>query len=219
MRFVRTLSYLCTSALVVCSAFSAAQTAAPKPAPPAATARRQPTSRVECSKEGEFCVAVPVRWKRLGDVFEGVGFVVAEPSAALPQEKWLNMTVAMIFLPEPAEGQELPDFDSVVTLALVSDEVEHSTLQRSRREIAGREVQTARVRVKEEDGSEAAELLGFVRVDDDEIFSLALHCPPQQEARMTPIFERALTSLKIVPQPEPATPAAPSTPAVKPPEK
>jgi len=196
----------------------AGQAAAPTPAHPSAqTTKPAPALRVECSKEGEFCVAVPVQWKRLSDVFEGTGFVVAEPGTGLPQEQWLNLTAAMIFLPEPVEGNALPEFDEVVTIALVSDDGDRSTLERSRREIAGREAQTARVRVHEAEGKDAVELLGFVRVDDDEVFSLALHCPPDEEARLAPVFERALASLKIVPQPAPpATPAAPAAPASKP---
>src|SRR5689334_11016081 len=54
-----------------------------KPRKPAATALRN-----ECLDSVGLCIGVPIAWQRLGNIFDGLGFVAAEPHPGVDSESW-----------------------------------------------------------------------------------------------------------------------------------
>src|SRR4051812_39384908 len=115
---------------------SAAAATAKKSAGTAAKATKVPTIaewRTECSKAGGFCIQVPLAWKSLGEVFDGAGFVVAEPDANKPQDDWNQITAAATDMPDATNGRDRPTADELIDIILGSPSsgIHAQTLQRS----------------------------------------------------------------------------------------
>lgn len=170
--------------------------------------------RSECSKAGGFCVQVPQAWKALGDVFDGAGFVVAEPDAKKEQEDWNQITAAAMDMPEGANGQERPSTDALIDMILGSPSsgIHAQTIQRSRSLIAGMPAEVLKVRLRANEAStDAIEFIALLD-DGETIYSVALGCTPEDAARLEPVFDHVLHSWRaITPTSAPSTPA-PATP-------
>lgn len=179
--FASGMLLLCTSAL--------AQSAAPKPSQPA-------TTRAECSKPAEFCVTVPATWKRLGDAFDGDGFVVAEPKNGAPEEQWNLLTAAARDIPEPQAGKEPMSLEEFISdsLMMLSQQAQINTMERRRLEIADHPAQVLRVTYDDPEGKSVRELLGFIDGEDGAFYMLSLRFRPEDEQRMMPAFDRIVRS-------------------------
>jgi hypothetical protein len=193
---------------------------APKIPKAAGTAKAAPKTstaaewRSECSKAGGFCVQVPQGWKALGDVFDGAGFVVAEPDTKKEQEDWNQITAAAMDMPEGANGQERPSTDALIDMILGSPSsgIHAQTIQRSRSLIAGMPAEVLKVRLRaNESSTDAIEYIALLD-DGETIYSVALGCSPEDAARLEPVFDHVLHSWKATtPTSAPSTPA-PATP-------
>jgi hypothetical protein len=177
--------------------------------------------RSECSKAGGFCVQVPLAWKSLGEVFDGAGFVVAEPDATKPQDDWNQITAAATDMPEAADGHERPSTDELIDIILGSPSsgIHAQTLQRSRMMLAGMPAEVLKVRLKAAEAStDAIEFIALLD-DGETVYSVAVGCAPADAARLEPVFDHVLHSWKAtapaaVPNESPTTttPPAPATP-------
>lgn len=154
------LRFFASAVLLLCTA-ALAQTTPQKPTQPA-------TTRAECSKQAEFCVTVPTAWKRLGDIFDGDGFVVAEPKANAPQEQWNLLTAGARDIPEPQAGKDPMSLDEFISdsLMMLSQHAQINTMERRRLDISGHAAQVLRVSYDDPDGKSVVELLGFIDGDD-----------------------------------------------------
>jgi len=180
--------FLFSAVLLLCGA-ALAQSAQPKPSQPA-------TTRAECSKQAEFCVTVPAAWKRLGDAFEGDGFVVAEPKANAPEAQWNLLTAAARDIPEPQPGKEPMSLDEFISdsLMMLAQQAQVNTMERRRLEIGGHPAQVLRVAYDNADGKSVLELLGFIDGDDGVFYMLSLRFEPADEERMTAAFDHIVRS-------------------------
>jgi hypothetical protein len=194
MRIFR--SQLLAGAVLLFCIAALAQSAQRKPSQPAAT-------RAECSKQAEFCVAVPTAWVRLGDDFDGDGFVVAEPTPEMPQAQWNLLTAAARDVPEPQPGKEPMSLDEFISdsLMMLSQQTQINTMERRRLEIADHPAQVLRVAYDDRDGKSVLELLGFIDGEDGAFYMLSLRFRPDNEQRMTPTFDRIVRSWRSTAKP------------------
>jgi hypothetical protein len=194
MRIFR-LNFLTGAVLLLCSA-ALAQSAQRKPTQPSAT-------RAECSKQAEFCVTVPSAWTRLGDAFDGDGFIVAEPNTGAAQEQWNLLTAAARDVPEPQAGKEPMSLDEFISdsLMMLSQHAQINTMERRRLQIADHPAQVLRVAYDDPDGKPVLELLGFIDGEDGAFYMLSLRFKPDDEQRMTPAFDRIVRSWRSTAKP------------------
>jgi hypothetical protein len=181
---------------------------ASKTAKPAARPNTVTTWRAECSKLGEFCIQVPKDWKSLGEVFDGAGFVVAEPDTAKPQDDWNQITAAATDMPESANGRERPSTDELIDIILGSPSsgIHVETLQRSKLVVADMPTEVLKIRLRSKE--EADDAIEFIALLDDgeTIYSVALGCAPDDATRLEPVFQHVLHSWKpTTPTPAPPT--------------
>lgn len=169
-------------------------------------------SRVECTKAVELCVTVPAAWKRLGDVFDELGFVVAEPHEGSDPATWPQLTVASIDVP-PAKDGTPRSLDSVVEILLTPDGTFTSaeTLQRSHLMIRGAEAEVLKVKLHDEGAkTDSIEEIALIDGGDGLVHSIALRCAPEEIDRLDPVFQRAAHSWHVnEDDDEPAPPAKP----------
>jgi hypothetical protein len=230
MRFLIATVFLCTSL-----AASPAQTAAPqrqqpvRPAPaagaapvaayppsPATTGRKAATAagRSECVLSVGLCVTVPATWQRLGNVFEDLGFVAAEPHPGVDSAAWPQLTVAAIdALNLGGQPSTPPTLDTLVNLVLAPDGsfASAQTLQRTRLLLNGSDAEIVHVQLHDEAGAAGAqEALALIEGEDGIIYSIALRCAPQDFARLEPVFQQTARSWRIkAPSSAPAPPSHP----------
>lgn len=156
---------------------------------------------------------MPAHWKALGDVFDGAGFVVAEPDVKKPQDDWNQITASATDMPEASDGRERPTTDELIDIILGSPSsgIQAQTLQRSKSMVAGMPAETLKIRLKaKESAQDAIEYIAMMD-DGETIYSVALGCAPEDAARLEPIFDRVLHSWKATaPTPVPNTPAPPA---------
>jgi hypothetical protein len=170
--------------------------------------------RSECSKAGGFCVQVPQAWKALGDVFDGAGFVVAEPDAKKQQEDWNQITAAATDMPEGANGQERPSTDELIDIILGSPSsgIHAQTIQRTRSLISGMPAEVLKVRLRaKESTADAIEYIALLD-DGETIYSVALGCSPEDATRLEPVFDHVLHSWRATPPTSAPSTPAPATP-------
>lgn len=177
------------------------------PAPPQGAQRAAVGKLTQrCSAAGGFCLQVPEAWQDMGEVFEGAGFVVAEPSRNRPKENWNNITAAAVELPEPEAGKERPALEELVDVVLGSpaEGTTMETVRRSREMIADMPAEIVQIRLR----SKTSEWMEQVALlDADEIvYSVAMGCAPGDVARLQPVFDRVLRSWKPAPPPTGAAP-------------
>jgi hypothetical protein len=197
-------------AMILCASFGVA--AAQAQTGKASTKTATVGVRSECVANVGLCVNVPSGWQRLGDVFEGLGFVVAEPHAGTDSATWPQLTVAAIDVParKDQSGKAVaPSLDSLVDIVLTPDGSFTSveTLQRSRLLLNGANAEIVRVRLHD-DASKAANIEAVALIEGDEglVYSIALRCASGDYDRLETIFDKTAHSWRIKP---PATPEKP----------
>lgn len=195
-------------------------------AKPAASARKTSSvaGRTECALASGLCVTVPTGWQRLGNVFEDLGFVVAEPHTGTDSATWPQLTVAAMDVPatknKNGTAAAQPSLDALVDIVLTPDGsfTSAETLQRSRLLLNGADTEIVRVRLHNSaDKTEAIEAVALIEGDEGLVYSIALRCAPEDFARLEPVFQKAAHSWQIKPDPtQPAAqPAAQSGPQSK----
>jgi hypothetical protein len=208
MKILITTVFLCASLGV-----ATAQTQANKSsnaAKPAASARKTSPAagRTECALASGLCVTVPAAWQRLGDVFEDLGFVVAEPHAGTDSATWPQLTVAAIDVPAAKSrngAAARPSLDALVDIVLTPDGsfTSAETLQRSRLLLNGADAEMVRVQLHNDaDKSEATEAVALIEGDEGLVYSIALRCAPEDFNRLEPVFQKAAHSWQIKPDTE-----------------
>jgi hypothetical protein len=196
-----------------------AQPQSPQPGnahPPssAAAAQKAAAGRAECVPSVGLCVTVPAAWQRLGNVFDDLGFVAAEPHPGVDSASWPQLTVAAIG--PPASG-EPPSLDSVVDLVLTpgGSFISADTLQRSRLLLNGAEAEIVRVQFHDPSGNAGPiEDVALIQGSDGLVYSIALHCSPEDFARLEPVFQQTAQSWRV--QPVASAPVAPALPTPAP---
>ena len=191
---------------VLCFGIGAQAQSSPRPAAPTRKAAAV-AGHTECVQTVGLCVTVPDSWQRLGDVFEGLGFVVAEsrPGPGADTATWPQITVAAMDVPEQKNGGA-PSLDSLVDTVLApGGSFTSETLQRTRLLLNGNEAEIVRIREHDEASkTDVIEAVALIVGDDGLVYSIALRCPPQDFARLEPIFQKTVHSWRVKP-PAPET--------------
>ena len=184
---------------------TAPQAVKPKTAPgkPAATAAKKPATRKECVEAAGLCVTVPANWQRLGDIFDDLGFVVAEPHPGQDASLWPQINVAAIDVPpEETTATGAPSLDAVVRVLLTPDGTFSSaeTQQRTRLLLNGAEAQVLKVLLRDDEGKTSQEQVALIDGGDEGfVYTIALRCAPSDMARLEPVFQRILESWRVKP--------------------
>jgi hypothetical protein len=197
--------------LGVASAQSPPGQATPKPA---ATAHKAASAqRTECVHAVALCVTVPASWQRLGDVFDDLGFVVAEPHPGTDSASWPQLTVAAIDVPPAGATGAAPSLDALVDIVLTPDGsfTSAETLQRTHLLLNQADAEIVRVQLHQDAGQpDAIEAIALIQGEDGLVYSIALRCAPGDFARLEPVFQKTARSWRI--QPPAAQPALSSKP-------
>ena len=181
-------------------------------------AHKPVASKRYCQSDGGFCFKYPASWTMLGEVFDGNGVVVAPPQK---QERALWDAITIARIAPPPQGDEEPfGLDGVVeqaTASLREAGQAFETLQRQQRTVDHKPAQMLKVRYQEKPtGHEWIEKLVFIEGPDNEIYSVALKCSPQDLSRLEPVLAGVLSSWTL---PEPEVPddnaPKPSAPPAK----
>ncbi|HVJ04076.1 MAG TPA: hypothetical protein VM578_00240 [Candidatus Saccharimonadales bacterium] len=157
--------------------------------------------RTECALAVELCVTVPANWQRLGDVFENLGFVVAEPHRGTDSATWPQLTVAAIDVPSAKDSNgAAPSLDTLVDLVLTPGDsfTTSETLERSRVILNGHAAEIVRVKLHDNTNkSEAVEEIALIEGEEALVYSIALRCNPDDFARLEPVFQKAAHSWQL----------------------
>lgn len=184
----------------LCSGFGAAAAQAQSPPGPLRhTHTRKPDSladRTECVQTVGLCVTVPASWQRLGNVFEDLGFVVAESRPGTAPETRPSLTVAAVNVPAEKKGGGPPSLDSLVDIVLTpGGSFTSETLQRTRLLLNGNEAEIVRVREHNQaTENDAIENIALIEGEDGLVYSIALRCAPEEFARLEPVFQKTAHS-------------------------
>jgi hypothetical protein len=197
---------LCLSAAALC------QTAAPPPA------HKPIPWKQYCQPDGGFCFQYPTSWKMLTDSFAAHGVAIA-PTQKQDPTLWDEITVTMV-VPPPQGDEEGIGLDGVIqqaTTGLRESGQSFETLQRQQRTVDHKPAQLLKVQYREKStGHDWIEELIFIEGPDNEIYSVALKCAPENLARREPVLTGVLRSWSL-PEPEPPVDApgdeAPAQPA------
>ncbi|MGA2905402.1 MAG: hypothetical protein ABSD98_16365 [Candidatus Korobacteraceae bacterium] len=191
----------------------------------AAPARKPVPWKRYCQPNAGFCFKYPGSWTMLGEVFDGNGVVVAPPQKE-DRALWYEITLAMV-APSPEGDEEGPGLNDIVeqAAAAMREAVQDfQTLQRQERTVDHQPAQMLKARYRDKaTGRDWVEELIFIQGPENEIYSVALKCAPQELARLEPVLKGVLESWTL-PQPEPPESdrdeeASPSPSANKPPSK
>src|SRR5271167_3955477 len=185
-------------------AFGFAVVAAGQQASHSAPAHKPATWKRYCQPEGGFCFKYPSSWSMLGEIFEGNGVVVAPPQKG-ERALWDAVTVALVV--PPPEGDEEPlGLNGVIeqaTSGLREQGQDFVTVQRQQRTVDHKPAQMLKVRYHEKPNPrDWIEEMVFIEGPDDEIYSVALKCSPQDLARLEPVYKEVTASWTL-PEPEP----------------
>lgn len=152
----------------------------------------------------------------LGEIFAGNGVVIA-PEQKGEREQWDEITVAMV-APPPQDG-EGPGLNRVIdqaTSAMRDAGQNFQMLQRQERTIDHNPAQVLTTRYRDSaTGRDWLEELNFIEGPDNAIYSVALKCAPEHQARLQPAMKAVLASWTL-PQPEPAAETAPENAPAQP---
>jgi len=163
--------------------------------------------RSECVESVGLCVTVPAAWQRLGNVFDDMGFVVAEPHLGTDSATWPQLNVAIIDVPAQKNGAAV-SLDSLVERVLAPNGASSTaeTQQRTRLLLNGANAQILRVKLRDEaQQAETIEQVALIEGEDGLVYSVALRCAPQEFDRLDPVFQKAVHSWRIKPvTPKPA---------------
>jgi hypothetical protein len=188
---------------------------------PSSPARKTTTWKRYCQPEGGFCFKYPNSWSILGEVYDGNGVAVAPPQKQ-DRALWDAITVALV-LPSPTGDEESTGLDGVIERAssgLRENGQDFQTLQRQERTVDHRPAQMLKVRYHEKTNArDWIEEMIFIEGPDNEIYSLALKCSPQNLVRLEPVLNGVLAGWTLPPpqaeggSAEPAKPPRTAPPA------
>jgi hypothetical protein len=176
-----------------------------------------------CEPAGGFCFKYPSSWSILGEIFAGHGVVVAPPQTQ-DRTLWNAITVAMV-VPPPEGDDEPVGLDGVIaqaTSGLPERGQDFETLQRQQRTVDHKPAELLKVRYQEKPNArDWIEEMVFIEGPDNEIYSVALKCSPQDLARLEPVFNQVLASWTLPERERPpgATDETPPKPKTTPPAK
>jgi hypothetical protein len=140
----------------------------------------------------------------LGEVFAGNGVVVAPPQKE-DRMLWDAITVALV-VPPPEGDEEGPGLNGIVeqsSTAMREAGQNFVTLQRQERSVDHKPAQLLKVQYKEKtSGRDWIEELVFIEGPENEIYSVALKCAPQNVTKLEPAFSEVLRSWTL-PETEP----------------
>ncbi len=194
IRFTKTVVLL---ALLGACAFSSAQTAPP--------AHKPATSKHYCQPDNGFCFRYPASWMMLGDVFNGNGVVIA-PEQKQDRALWDEITLAMI-APSPRGDEEGPGLNGIVEQAMTDMREAGQnfvTLQRQERTVDHNPAQMLKARYSDKStGHDWIEEVIFIQGHQNEIYSVALKCAPQNLSHLEPALAEVLRTWNL-PHPQPA---------------
>ena len=158
-----------------------------------------------CRPDGGFCFKYPDSWAMLGEVFDGNGVVVA-PQQKEDRSLWDGITLAMV-APPPQDDEEPLSLDSIIartSSAMREGGQNFVTLQRQQRTVDHKPAQMLKAQYHEKSTNrDWIEELVFIQGPDNEVYSVALKCSPQNLARLEPVFTGLLGSWTL-PEPAPA---------------
>ena len=201
-----TLLLFCTFASA--QAKSGAVSPSVKSRKPPAAARRGVRSKPDVGLPGQsecldsfgFCISVPAAWRRVGEIFDGLGFVTAEPHAGTDPSAWPQLTVAAIEVSAKEGDAYKPSLDALVERMLTPEGALASAhvLERSSLLLNGANAQIVRVGLPEEAGStEAIETVALIEGEEGLVYSVALRCSPPDVNRLEPVFRQAIESWRL----------------------
>ncbi|MFZ0312798.1 MAG: hypothetical protein WAL85_08840, partial [Candidatus Korobacteraceae bacterium] len=157
-----------------------------------------------CQPNASFCFRYPPTWTMLGEVFDGNGVVVAPPQKD-DRALWYEITLAMV-APSPGGDEEGPGLNGIIEQAMTAMREAGQnfvTLQRQERTVDHQPAQMLKARYREKaTGHDWVEEMVFIQGPENEIYSVALKCAPQDSARLEPVLKGVLESWTL-PQPEP----------------
>jgi len=152
----------------------------------------------------------------LGDVFAGNGVVVA-PRQEEDRALWDTITIALV-APAPEGDEEGPGLNGIVeqaSAAMREAGQNFVTLQRQERSVDHMPAQLLKVQYKEKtSGRDWIEELVFIEGPENEIYSVALKCAPQNVTKLEPAFAEVLRSWTL-PEAEPDKSEAATEPPAK----
>jgi hypothetical protein len=174
-------------------------------------------SKRYCHPNDGFCFRYPGTWLMLGDVFAGNGVVVAPQQKEQDRILWDAITVAMV-APAPEGDDEGPGLNGIVeqaSSAMREAGQNFATLQRQERTVDHKPAQLLKVQYKEKaSGRDWIEELVFIQGPENEIYSVALKCAPQDVTKLEPGFAEVLRTWTL-PQAEPGEEEGAETPPAK----
>jgi hypothetical protein len=158
--------------------------------------RQSSPAKRYCQTGGGFCFRYPGSWTMLGDIFGGNGVVVAPPQK---QERalWDTITVAQVPTPDDAPAPTLSAVIDRAAAAMRDAGQNFQTLERQNRTVDHLPAETLKARYRENTGREWIEELTFIAGPDDEIYSVALKCAPENLPRLEPALRSMLQTLSI----------------------
>ena len=229
----------------LCATLTMAQTAPKASVKAGATAKKPATTagRSECVEAVGLCVSIPATWQRLGNIFDDLGFVVAEPHPGVDSAAWPQISVAAIDVPAQKADGSGPSLDALVDIVLTPDGsfTTAETQQRARLLLNGANAEVLRVKLHNgakdslQDASPDAALnanqsanqsanqadtieeVALIEGDEGLVYSIALRCAPEEVTRLEPVFQKAIHSWRF--KPPAAAPSVPAKPAPAPPAK
>jgi hypothetical protein len=157
-----------------------------------------------CQPNAGFCFKYPPAWTLLGDVFDGNGVVVA-PTQKEDRALWYEITLALV-APPPDGDEEGPGLNGIIEQAMAAMREAGQnfvTLQRQERTIDHQPAQMLKAKYREKaTGHDWVEEMVFIHGPENEIYSVALKCAPQDLPRLEPVLKGVLESWTL-PRPEP----------------
>ncbi len=173
-----------------------------------------------CSEEGAYCISYPPDWNVAGDVFEGMGVVMAPSQEGKDKSQWDQVTSSVSYIPETEGQKEPPTFDEILTVAMKDLPGKNvRTLQRTELTLQDRPAELVKLQYEDPQTNKTwVEEIVFID-DGDAIYSTALRAVPEDLEKLEPVFRTIVASWR--PSEEapavPAPPAPPKQPASKPP--
>jgi len=162
-----------------------------------------------CQPNAGFCFKYPSNWTMLGEVFDGNGVVVAPPQKE-DRALWFEITLAMV-APSPEGDEEGPGLNGIIEQAMAAMREAGQnfvTLQRQERAVDHQPAQMLKAKYREKaTGHDWVEEMIFIQGPENEIYSVALKCAPQDLARLEPVLKGVLDSWTL---PQPGSPAGDS---------
>jgi hypothetical protein len=191
-RLILMAAVLCLGSTALC------QTAAPPPV------HKPIPWKQYCQSDGGFCFRYPSSWEMLTEALAGHGVVIA-PAQKQDRTLWDEITVAMV-APAPEGDEEGLGLNGIIqqaTSGLRESGQSFETLQRQQRTVDHKPAQMLKVEYREKStGRDWVEELVFIEGPENEIYSVALKCAPENLARREPVLSGVLGSWTL-PEPEP----------------